>query len=73
MSDSRIGSRSDAAWSGDGTDVEELPDDGCVSFITGFPCTRFTCPGTLTRGGYAGREAVVCSTCEHVYYLVADD
>lgn len=53
--------------------IPEIEDEANFKFITGFPCNHYRCHGTLVEGGYAGRTAVVCSVCEDVYYLLADD
>lgn len=56
-----------------GADVPAIEDEDHLKFITGFPCTKFNCPGTLAEGVHAGETVVQCSTCEHVYYRFAGD
>ena len=53
--------------------VPEVDDEKHLEFIVNFPCTRFFCNGELQRGTHRGRPAVECSTCDHVYYVLADD
>lgn len=72
MSNSDLGGRSVTLATGNRVEREQLRDETYVPFITGFPCTQFNCPGILVRGGSSGQEAVVCSTCEHVHYLLSD-
>lgn len=41
-----------------------------LDFISGFPCTRFQCHGTLQKDGYEGNMAIVCASCEEVFYVL---
>lgn len=48
----------------------EVEDEETLEFIAGFPCTQFSCHGTLLKGRHHGRTAITCSVCEHVYYVL---
>ncbi|MFB6160632.1 MAG: hypothetical protein ABEJ61_05575 [Haloferacaceae archaeon] len=53
-------------------DVPTVDDEAHLEFIDGFPCTHFFCHGVLEKGTHGGRPAVACSTCDRVYYVLAD-
>lgn len=50
--------------------VREIDDEDMIQFIVGFPCTHFHCMGILDEGRHMGRDAVICSACEYVYYVL---